>query len=58
MQKGELTLRRKSGVVIGNVKVRLSFDIPEQMMEMLINDISKAVEHWSERIILNSHNKE
>ena len=53
MQKGELTLRRKSGVVIGNVKVRLNFDIPEYMMEMLINDISKAVEHWSERIILN-----
>lgn len=55
MQKGELTLRQKSGNVVGNVKVRLNFNIPEQMIQMLVNDISKAVEHWSERIIISAH---
>ena len=42
---------------IGKVRVSLKFDIPEQMMLMLVSDISKAVEHWSSRIIVNSHNK-
>ena len=56
MKHGELTLHQKSGEVVGKVKVKLNFDIPEQMMQMLIGDISKAVEHWSERIIVNSHN--
>lgn len=27
------------------------------IMQMLVSDISKAVEHWSSRIIVNSHNK-
>lgn len=57
MQHGELTLRKKSGVVIGSVKVKLNFDIPDEMMQLLINDISKGVEHWADRIIFNSHNK-
>ena len=57
MQHGELTLHQKSGDVIGKVRVSLKFDIPEQMMQMLVSDISKAVEHWSSRIIVNSHNK-
>lgn len=57
MQHGELTLRKKSGVVIGTIKVSLRFDIPEEMMKMLVSDISKGVEHWADRIILNSNNK-
>ena len=57
MKHGELTLRQKSGNVVGTVNVSLRFDIPEEMMQMLVTGISKAVEHWADRIIVNSHNK-
>ena len=45
MTEGILTLHQKSGDVVGKVKVKLKFDIPEEMMQMLVRDISKACEH-------------
>lgn len=48
-----LTLHQQSGDVVGKVKVKLKFDISEEMMQMLINDISKACSHWSERIVIH-----
>lgn len=51
MQHGELTLRKKSGIVLGTVKVSLRFDIPEEMMKMLVNDISKGVEKWQDKVL-------
>lgn len=57
MQHGELVLHQKSGEVIGKVKVSMKIDLPDEMMQLLVNDISKGVEHWAGRIIMYSHNK-
>lgn len=47
---------KEEGIAMNVVNQALQGDI-KAMMQMLVSDISKAVEHWSSRIIVNSHNK-
>ena len=56
MKYGELTLHKKNGEICGKVKVSLKIDIPEEMMQMLVDDISKGVENWAQRIIISKNN--
>lgn len=47
---------KEEGIAMNVVNQALQGDI-KAMMQMLVSDISNAVEHWSSRIIVNSHNK-
>lgn len=52
MTDGELSLHLSDGTPCGKVKVHLKFDVPEQVMSLLVTDISRAVEHWQSRITI------
>lgn len=53
MQDGTINLRGKNGKYDGSVRVHLAFDVPDELMKMLINDIADAVNKWQDRIILH-----
>lgn len=52
MTDGVLTLHFADGQPCGTVKVHLKFDVPEQVMSMLVTDINRAVDHWQSRITI------
>lgn len=54
MTDGVLTLHLSDGQPCGTVKVHLKFDVPEEVMNLLVTDISRAVDHWQNRITIKS----
>lgn len=47
---------QKSGDVVGEIDIKLKFDLSDEMMQLLANYIGKGVELWEDREIINSHN--
>lgn len=56
MKEGVINLHSKNAEC-GSVKVRLKFDIPDELMEMLLTDISEAVDKWQDKIIATGYLK-
>lgn len=56
MRNGRIVIHQESGDVIGEIDIKLKFDLPDEMMQLLANYIGKGVELWEDRVIINSHN--
>lgn len=52
MQDGLIKMYGRKGDKVSTIKVHLSFDVPEELMQMLINEIHKAVDSWQDKVIL------
>lgn len=53
MQNARITLHGRKGDKKSHINVHLSFDIPEEIMKILVNELCKGVERWEDRIILH-----
>ena len=53
MTEGVLTLHYHDGTPAGSVKVHLKQDVPDVMMELLIDNIKDTVEKWQDKVILH-----
>lgn len=50
MKEGKINLHSRNAEC-GSVKVKLNFDIPDEMMDMLLTDVKDAINKWQDRII-------
>lgn len=57
MMEGKINLHFSNKQECGSVRVRLKFDIPDELMDMLLTDISEAVDKWQDKIIATGYLK-
>lgn len=51
MQDARITIHGNKGDKDSYIKVHLSFDIPEELMQMLVDGLCEAVNDWQDKII-------
>lgn len=57
MQDGVITIHGHKRDRLSTIRVHLSFDVPEQMMQMLIDELSAGVKRWEDKIIMYKNEK-
>lgn len=51
MRDGRITIHGDKGEPTSSIKVHLSFEVPEIMMQMLVDELKKGFERWEDRIV-------
>ena len=51
MKNGKITIHGMKGEPASSIRVNLSFDVPDELMSLLLDEIGIAVDKWQNRII-------